>query len=73
MFAVFWVRIYSAFFEIVYASKFSTDTIVRSIDMTTQVRAVEKEFRNAQGEEDVKHMKKMYNVALLMYFVGFAT
>ena len=46
--------------------KFKTFVSCRSF----QVRAVEKEFRAAQGEEDVKHMKKLLNVSILMYIVG---
>lgn len=49
-----------------FAGKFKTIVSCRSF----QVRAVEKEFRAAQGEEDVKHMKKLLNVSILMYIVG---
>eukprot|EP00960_Hanusia_phi_P049591 759651-Hanusia_phi.AAC.3 len=38
-----------------------------------QVRAVEKEFRQNQGEEDVKHMKKMLTWSYALYAIGLAT
>ena len=38
-----------------------------------QVRAVEKEFRQNQGEEDVKHMKKMLTWSYVLYAIGLAT
>jgi len=38
-----------------------------------EVRAVEKEFRQNQGEEDVKHMKKMLTWSYVLYAIGLAT
>jgi hypothetical protein len=35
-----------------------------------EVRAVEKKYRQAQGEEDVKHMKKMLNWTYVLYAIG---
>ena len=35
-----------------------------------QVRQVEKDFRAAQGDEDVRHLKKMVNISIIMYIVG---
>jgi len=38
-----------------------------------EVRALEKKHRANQGEEDVKHMKKMLNWSYALYAVGLAT
>ncbi len=35
-----------------------------------EVRAVERKYRNAQGDEDVKHMKKMLNWTYVLYAIG---
>ena len=54
-------------------SECMTSVLQTKLSWWTQVRAVEKEFRAAQGEEDVKHMKKLLNVSIFMYLVGIAT
>ena len=38
-----------------------------------EVRAVERKYRQGQGEEDVKHLNKILNFSYLLYGVGLAT
>lgn len=35
-----------------------------------EIRAVEKEFKEGQGEADVQHLKKMLNISVVMYLAG---
>jgi hypothetical protein len=35
-----------------------------------ECRAVERKYRNAQGDEDVKHMKKMLSWTYVLYAIG---
>ena len=38
-----------------------------------EIRAVEKKYRDAESEEDVKHMKKMLSWTYVLYAIGLAT
>jgi hypothetical protein len=48
----------------------------RNLDLKAwadEVRAVERKYRQGQGEEDVKHLNKILNFSYLLYGVGLAT
>ncbi len=48
----------------------------RNLDLKAwadEVRAVERKYRQGQGEEDVKHLNKILNFSYLLYGMGLAT
>jgi fatty acid desaturase len=61
---------------VVAESEYTVPEWRKKVDLkawANEVRAVEKKYRQAQGEEDVKHMKKMLNWTYVLYAIGLAT
>jgi len=57
-------------------SEFTVPEWRKKVDLKAwgaEIRALEKRYRNGQGEEDVKHLNKMLNWTYILYAIGLAT
>ena len=57
-------------------SEFTVPEWRKKVDLQAwgaEIRALEKRYRDGQGEEDVKHLNKMLNWTYILYAIGLAT